>query len=115
MWQFVTTPESRHLRLQYVMEHVDWDQEQWGRVLWSNESRISMDGKDGGAHVWRLSFERFDPDCVVTTRQWSPGLLMWGCFAEPGLGQIINIDGTLNGNGYKELIEQHVYPTMLAM
>ena len=26
----VTTLESRHLRLQYVTEHVDWNQEQLG-------------------------------------------------------------------------------------
>ena len=74
-----------------------------------------MNGKDGGARVWRLSSERFDPHCVVPTRQWSPGLMVWDCFAEPGLCPIIIIDGILNGAGYTELIEQHVYTTMLAM
>ena len=76
---------------------------------------ISMDGKDGGARVWRFFSERFDSDYVAPTRQWSPGLMVWGCFALPNLGPIIIIDGTLNGPGYIELIEQHVYPTMLAM
>ena len=111
----MTTPESRVLRRQYVTDHADWDQEQWGRVLWSDESRISLDGKDGGARVWRLSSERFNPDCVVPTRQWSPGLMVWGCFAQPGLGPIIIINGSVNGPAYTELIEQHVYPTLLAM
>ena len=84
-------------------------------VLWLDESRISMNGKDGGTRVWRLSSEQFDPDWVGPTSQWSPGLMVWGCFAEPGLGLNSIIDDTLNGHGYTELIKQHVYPTMLAL
>ena len=35
--------------------------------------------------------------------------------AKPGLGPIIIINGTMKGNNYAELIEQHVYPTLFAM
>lgn len=111
----MTTPEARHHRLDYIDEHKDWTADQWGRVLWSDESRICLDGKDGNVRVWRFPSERFAPECVVPTRQMSPGLMVSGCFGQPGLGPIIIINGTLKGPGYANLIEQHVYPTMLAM
>ena len=45
----------------------------------------------------------------------SPGLEVWGCVEKPGLGPIMITNGTMKGNKYAELIEQHVYLTLLAM
>ena len=41
--------------------------------------------------------------------------MVWGCFSWHGLGPLLVIDGSIPGETYTQLLEEHVYPTMLVM
>ncbi|CAO3669343.1 unnamed protein product [Rhizopus stolonifer] len=43
--------------MRWVMEYVGWMEEQWRIVVWSDESRYTVRGNDGGARVIRKTEE----------------------------------------------------------
>ncbi|KAG1465276.1 hypothetical protein G6F56_004921 [Rhizopus delemar] len=47
------TEENKKRRLRWAKERVNWTKEQWDGVVWSDESRFTVEGYDGGARVLR--------------------------------------------------------------
>ena len=61
--------------------HRDWTLDKWSNVMWSDESRFTVVGNDGGARVIRRDGERYQPCHVITTQKFGKGSVMvWGCF-----------------------------------
>lgn len=110
-----TNPKNRLYRLQWGRDHALWTLEDWKKVLFSDESRISLDGPDGGIRIWRTKDEAMHPDCMHSTSNFSRGVMVWGCVSWLGLGPLIILDGPVTGHSYSELITTHVYPTLIAM
>ena len=111
----ILTPENRQQRVNWCNTHSDWTLADWKAVLFSDESRATLDGQDGRIRIWRKSKERFHPDCLLPTQHQAPGLMVWGCFSWLGLGPLIVLEQNVTGNSYSELLEIHVLPTMMAM
>ena len=42
------TKKHKEFRLKWAKEHVDWTTDQWADVVWSDESRYTVEGADGG-------------------------------------------------------------------
>ena len=111
----VTTPKIRTVRLPWASQHSHWTLEQWKVLLFSDECRVSLNGPDGRVKIWRKKGEEFHPDCMDQRANYTPGLMVWGCFSWVGLGPLIILNTSITGQTYSELIETHVYPTLLAM
>jgi transposase len=41
------TPRHKKLRLEFARQHQDWTEEDWKRVIWSDETKINRLGSDG--------------------------------------------------------------------
>ena len=52
------------MRLAWARDHVTWTQNEWAPVLFTDESRFSVDFTDRRTRVWRMPNERFAPVCV---------------------------------------------------
>jgi hypothetical protein len=50
-------PHHRRARLNFAMEHTYWTEEQWGSVLFTDESRFTLRSPDGRDRVWRRQGE----------------------------------------------------------
>ncbi|GBN77042.1 hypothetical protein AVEN_208728-1 [Araneus ventricosus] len=48
-------------RLQFAKQHKDWTVEQWGNVMWFDESRFSLSQNDGCTRVRREPHKAMDP------------------------------------------------------
>ena len=57
------------MRLAWARDHVTWTQNDWAPVLFTDESRFSVDFTDRRARVWRIPNERFAPVCVAEHAQ----------------------------------------------
>ena len=57
----------RCARLQWCRAHVRWQAGQWNQVLFSDESRFTLERSDGRARVYRRSGERYSDACVKQT------------------------------------------------
>ena len=111
----VTTPKIRSNRIRWVHQHFHWTLEQWKALLFSDECRVTLGGPDGSIKIWRKKRQEFHPDCLEQRSNYSPGVMVWGCFSWVGLGLLIILDHSITGRTYSELVQTHVYPTLLAM
>lgn len=97
-------------RLEWCKEHQGWDEE-WKNVVFSDESRFCLFHCDGRMRVWRRVGERYHADCLMPTMKFGGGsVMMWGCFSWWGVGPLVLIEGTLDQNGYVNLMSNHLVP-----
>jgi hypothetical protein len=73
--------EHADKRLAWAKEHVNWTEEQWDEVLWSDETWANP-----GRHtrIWitrRIGEEIYDKDCVQDRYQRKIGWMFWGCIS----------------------------------
>ena len=55
------------------------------------------------------------PECLQFKPQVAHGRMVCGCFSWHGLGPLLVPDGRVTGETYGQLLDEHVYPTMLVM
>ena len=61
----VLTARHRAARLQWAQRHFRWGRQQWGLVLFSDESRFNPSHHDGRIRVFRRQGERFADNCLI--------------------------------------------------
>jgi transposase len=102
---------QRKKRVQWAKAHLNWSQEQWNRVLWSDESKISLFSSDGIHYVRRRSGEEFLPQCLTPTMKHPVSLMVWGCMSARGVGRLTVCDGIVNGVKYIEILRSKMLPS----
>lgn len=107
------TARHRLQRLSWAREHIGWSLDQWKTVAWSDESRFQLVRADGRVRVWRRPHEAMDPNCQQGTVQAGGGSIMvWAVFTWHGLGPLVQLNRSLTGNGYVQLLTDHLQPFM---
>lgn len=105
------TEENKKRRLRWAKERVNWTKEQWDGVVWSDESRFTVEGYDGGARVLRKVGERYQAEHIKPTSKWGKGnVMIWGCFWSGGFGPLVFIDQTVNQDAYINILSNKFLP-----
>ena len=79
------------------MEYVRWQAGQWNQVLFSDESRFTLERSDGRARVYRRSGERYTDACVKQTDKFRGGSVMvWAGINNNRKINLVIINGNLN-------------------
>jgi hypothetical protein len=102
----VISEENKRERLQFALEHVDWSQEQWSSILWTDETWVTGI-RHRKQYVTRKRDEELDPTCVLDKISRPKGWMFWGCFAgnEKGPGIFWEKEwGSINSESYCERI-----------
>ena len=82
-------------RVQWGRDHRDWTDEDWKRVLWSDESTFQLFSNQR-VFVRRRVGERFRKECLSPTVKFGGGKIMvWGCFSSNGVGSLIRVEHIL--------------------
>ena len=98
------TPRHKSRRLAWCRERKDWTPEQWGKVLFSDESIFELIPRRR-VFVRRRKGEKYHPDCVVPTVKHGGGKIqVWGCMSASGVGTLKVVNGRLNAAAYVRLI-----------
>ena len=58
------TKANQKKRLWFAREHKDWTVEDWKKVMWSDESRLTLFQSDGSIRVRREAGEVMHPSCL---------------------------------------------------
>ena len=111
------TPRHRQARVAFCRRQQPWTRQQWGRVLFTDESRYTLSHSDGRRRVWRRPGERFIDACVQERDQYGGGSVMiWGGFHLHGRTPLYHIQGNLTGVRYRdEIVRPHIIPTLQAI
>lgn len=109
-------PQNKKKRMQWALTHRDWTEEDFKKVLWSDESKFEIFGSKRRIFVRRSAEEKMIPQCVVPTVKHGGGSVMvWGCFSGYGIGNLVQIKGIMKKEQYKEILEKSAIPSGLQL
>ncbi len=75
----VLSRRHRRARLAFAQGHKYWTVDDWSQVLFTDESRFSLQGPDGRQRVWRKPGERYKAGMFSTRSNFYGGSVMvWG-------------------------------------
>jgi len=105
---------NRRNRLRWCRQHQHWTQQQWSRVIFSDESRFCLSSADGRERVWRRRGERYARCCIREFNRWGgPGVMVWAGITSQYRTPLVVIEGNLNAQRYvNEVLEPHLVPFM---
>ncbi|GFT60703.1 transposable element Tcb1 transposase [Trichonephila clavipes] len=85
-----------------------WEAE-WNKVVFTDESRICLQHRDGRIRVWRDREERMLNSCVMHRHTGpAPDIMVWGGIGYPSRTPLVRIDGTLNSQRYITVVLEPV-------
>ena len=87
-------------RLHYTIE-------QWSNFLWSDESPFVLRFCQK-TRCWRLSSERNCTFAITGSVKHDEKIMVWGCFAAHGVGELVLIDGIMDQYQYIEILRTAV-------
>lgn len=94
-------------------DHENWTQEEWDRVIFSDESKFLLFKSDGLQYCWRRPSEAFDPRFTKKHIKHGAGnIMVWGCVTSKGMGRLIRIDGKMDGPAYVEILKEGLLGTL---
>lgn len=109
-------PANKKKRYLWALAHKDLTVEDWRKVLWTDESKFQVFGTNRRIMVRRTPSEKFIPQCLVPTVKHGGGsVFVWGCFSGFGQGDLVQITGILNKEGYKDILRDHAIPSGLRL
>ena len=95
-------------RLQWALDHLDWTNEQWMEVMWSDESPYTLRYR-GMRRCWRKKGERYLPKNTIGTVKHDTKINVWGCFSGKGVGNLHLIDGIMNAKQYIKILSSNLF------
>lgn len=107
--------EKRHIRarLEFAERHLEWTVEDWKRVWWSDETKVNRYGSDGNEMVWGEKGEGLNHRGVKETRKFGGGsIMMWGCMGWEGVGYAARIEGKMDAELYRTILEEDLLNTL---
>ena len=106
--------QQRHrvARFAWCRRHINFTQQDWVRVLFTDESKFHLDSSDSRSREYRRVGERFHDSCVIQRRSLGGGSVMvWSGISSRGRTALVVVYGTLTGIRYRdEIIRPHVLP-----
>lgn len=102
---------SRHKlsRLRYAKEHLDKPISFWNKILWTDETKIELFGHNKRRYAWRQKNTEFEEKHLLPTVKFGGGsIMLWGCVASAGTGNLVKIEGRMDSTQYQQILENNV-------
>ncbi|KAK3556258.1 hypothetical protein QTP70_007137 [Hemibagrus guttatus] len=102
--------------LKFAREHLDDPEEDWENVIWSDETKIELFGKNSTCRVWRRKNAELHPkNTIPTVKHGGGNIMLWGCFSAKGRGRLIRVKERMNGAMYREILSKNLFPSARAL
>ncbi len=100
-------PVHVQAHLKFAREHLDDPEEDWENVIWSDETKIELFGKNSTCPVWRRKNAELHPkNTIPTVKHGGGNVMLWGCFSAKGPGRLICVKERMNGAMYREILSE---------
>ena len=93
-------------RMTFAKTYINKDNSFWDKVIFSDESKFNIFGSDGQNYVWRKPNTKLEiPHLRETVKHGCGSVMVWGCVAASGTGNLIFIDGILDKYKYLNILK----------
>jgi transposase len=100
-------------RLDFARSHQHWTNDDWERVIFSDETKINRFNSDGRTWFWSRDPNTLDERSVQqTVKHGGGGVMMWGCMCSKGVGFACKIDNIMDQHLYKEILKDELLETI---
>lgn len=100
-------------RLEFAQKYGSKDPKFWKKVLFTDESKFNIFGSDGRQLVWRKDKTAMDKKHLTPTVKHGGGnVMVWGCMAASGAGQLVFIDDIMNKDIYLNILRRNLKPSV---
>ena len=100
------TKRHKKLRLKFAKKYRHWTSSDWRKVIFSDETQIRRIGSSGKLYCWRFVKEPVSERTSKPTVKKDGGdFMIWSCFGYNGVGWAAKINGGINAELYKEVLE----------
>jgi DDE superfamily endonuclease/Transposase len=107
------TKQHHQSHLAFAKKYKDWMIEDWRHVVWSDESKFQLFGSDGRQWYWKKPNEPLSTRHIrPTVKHGSGNIMVWGCFTSGGIGYLCRIDGSLDGELYRKILNDEFIATL---
>jgi len=104
------TAPQRKARLQWARTHRDWDADEWRRVIFSDESTVSLLPGIQKRVCYRRPEQRLDRKCVQSSVKFPMKVMVWGGIVGDEKLDLSIVEGTLDSIGYMRILRGNVLP-----
>ncbi|KAK3527053.1 hypothetical protein QTP86_008664 [Hemibagrus guttatus] len=109
-------PVHVRARLKFARENLDDPEEDWENVIWSDETKIELFGKNSTCRVWRRKNAELHPkNTIPTVKHGGGNIMLRGCFSAKEPGRLIRVKERMNGAMYREILSKNLLPSARAL
>jgi hypothetical protein len=100
-------PDHIRKRLSFANGYMNWTEEQWATVIYSDECHIEL-GDHGQVWVQRPVGAAFDYEYMSHKMAHPPRVSVWACFCQSGIGGIEIFTENLDAKLMKDILNKHL-------
>ncbi|CAJ0935983.1 unnamed protein product [Ranitomeya imitator] len=99
-------------RLIFCKRYREWTAEDWGKVIFSDESPFRLFGTSGKPLIRRRRGERYHQSCLMPTVKHPETIHVWGCFSAKGIGSLTVLpkNTAMNKEWYQNVLQEQLLP-----
>jgi transposase len=107
------TATHKRKRLEFALTHKNWTVDDWKRVIFSDETKISQFDNNSRKIVWTKSRKEINPQLIVPTVQGGGlNIMAWGCISRYGFHDLVRLDDKVNAEGYSKVLKNYLLPVI---
>ena len=96
----------------FALEHLTKSKEFWRNVVYSDEKTFSSAGMYD-KFVYRKKGTRFENKNIIKSKKnGRVDVCLWGYITEYRVGELVEVDGTLNSEKYINILKEHLIPSL---
>ena len=96
--------------MQFATSHVGDATNMWRKVPWSDE-KTEVFGVNAKRYVWQKTNSAHHPGHTIPTMKHCGGsIMLCGCVSSAGTGNLVRVDGKMDGAKYRTILEQDNKP-----
>ena len=107
------TDECIKSRFKFSKKFENYNYQDWGKIIWSDESSFDIVTSSGIEYYWSEKPDPLNEKNIKKTKKFGGGSVMvWGCITPHGVGKLLRIDGILDSQKYTKILEHGLFESI---